>query len=387
MRARFLIAAVVALGTACEAPELPPSWQVRDLALSVAPEGGVLLAYARCCCDQDCDAPTDLEFSAVDPTVETEQAVRSPLHESSGSSGENPLFEGRSELVMGGGAGGGVHWFAFADASGAVHAVAASSSGGAPVEVDQHITSSALSRQLPNPSFGTMVRGGRVSVTASGELLVVGRRSEGGLAASVFSPDGAERPHPFDFADATVAATAGAHENPLFVSGGQAGTPPETTTVHLQGAPPLTARIPGLPAAVWTDGKAFRVVLKKKDSVATLWDGERSVDVPRSDEAACTAVAFDATGSLYMLHAGPRSSVLYGQGEDGSMEVKTALSVREEAGPQTRGCALSVEGTTAHVAWVEDGGVVAYEQWDLLSLTSVLKTRHETAKNSISNVR
>jgi hypothetical protein len=62
------------------------------------------------------------------------------------------------------------------------------------------------------------------------------------------------------------------------------------------------------------------------------------------------------------------------------------LSRRDGAGPETDTCALAATGGTIHAPWTEDHALITYAALDAKTLQNVLRTKHDTAKNSVGNI-
>lgn len=179
--------------------------------------------------------------------------------------------------------------------------------------------------------------------------------------------------------------------------------------VGLAAGTSYTAPMAGAPAALWTDGKSFRVAIEQTNGTLHVWDGRSTLRGPRVDEAACRAVAFDETGAAVVLHVGQRSATLYVQKEldlltpvfiEPSTVTIDPVRVTSEKGINEAGikrCAVTVSGDEIYVAWAEpdalagpDAGLPSIVQvvtWRRSTETAIRRTRHDTAKNSISNIR
>lgn len=226
------------------------------------------------------------------------------------------------------------------------------------------------------------VQAGAVTDTRAG--------SASALTGSLFFPPGAKAPvaaysSALPGADGDVTATVG---------GGSVAVP-----------------VRGVPVAVWGNGSgAGRAAIQQADGSLWIWDGKTLLRGPRADESACSAVTFDAAGNAIVAQVGPRSTVLYVQ-KEADLLTPTLLArdttpidlarVRSEYGINEQGikrCGVATSGSVVYVAWSEpvadasgrevglpnEIDVIAY---DRATVSNVLKTKHDTAKNSINNVR
>ncbi len=187
-------------------------------------------------------------------------------------------------------------------------------------------------------------------------------------------------------ADIGIIAQAGDHLALAYHTQNEGTRDSEVTVLLGGGAAPVVAPMLGVPAALWSNGTDFKVVVKNSDSIAAFWDGTTRIDLPRSDEAACTAVAFSPSGELVFLIAGPQSAVLWAV-TNGVLTGPKVLSVRDSAGPATAACAATFGKSLLHVAWAEDGASIQHQMIDLKTGKVELRTKHDTAKNSVSNIR
>lgn len=198
--------------------------------------------------------------------------------------------------------------------------------------------------------------------------------------------------------------------------------------VALPGVAAVTAPVAGVPVALWTEGGAFRVAIKRADGQVVVWDGKNVIPGPRVDESACAVLGFDAGGSAYLVHAGPRSTVVFleqglqftrpslvekGINQAGiparldEAKLRATLAIDPNgvpsaslgrADPGVRRCAAAASGDTLLVAWTGVDAEAALGDEGLPTLIDVVsvdrksgavrgRRRHDTAKNSISNIR
>jgi hypothetical protein len=357
---------------------------------------GTTMAYEIVCTGCSIAWPRT-RVMVLEPGVEKTEAAN-PLHDGRSMEGKNPLYdptEPRRGAVVAGAVtpNGTQHGYLLDSGDTPLSVVAAPFVPGGAI-ISAKAASLGIGRQTPSTSFGTMVRSGQLVATAAGGFLAAGLDStqtpapitlasvssdlvvsEPGVGASV-APD----------ADLAVLATS-AQGNAIAyrTRGASDGDGPVRVQVRA-GTEALLAPVEGAPAALWTDGAGFRVGIKKADSIAAIWDGKTTFQTPRSDEAACSSLIFDESGRALFLHAGPKSTVLYVQNGAG-FDSPILLSRRDVAGPETDACALAAVGGEIHVAWTEDHSFIQYAALDGKTLATLLRTRHDTAKNSVGNIR
>lgn len=370
-------------GCADAAVDASPQYRIRGITLAPHADGGVTLAYGRYC--DGCAETGTYEVLAIDPTTEADKLQNNPLYTGSSGTTQNPLANGREDrLVAGGGTAGGTTVIAIdTDAEPKVALLGGALPGGAV------ISAAVSSRRPPHPtSMGTLTRSGQlVMMDDSTARMVV---SEGtSLAVFQFDKTGAatkqDSPIPTGATSAVIAYGNGSvayawTDAPIDQDG--------TVSVVIDngsGAAAVSAPTKGVPAALWTDGTTHRLAVKHADSIAYLWDGKTELPLPRSDETACTAIAFNAKGQALFLHAGPKSTVLYLQ--NGSVMEPHLLSTRDSNLSDVFGCAVGIQDDTVHVAYTVEDHLLEYDQRRFTSVSNVLKPRHDTAKNSVSNIR
>ncbi len=148
----------------------------------------------------------------------------------------------------------------------------------------------------------------------------------------------------------------------------------------------------GTPLAVWTDGKLAKTVVDTRAGQLLLL-GRESVEVAVSTSALCRAATFSPEGKPYALEVTQTEVKLL----DAS---GTALVTEKEtfAEGDFADCAVVVTEREAHLVWRKlrspptesriELDEITYLQEPLNGSTAPrLKTKHDTAKNSISNVR
>ncbi|MCC6811442.1 MAG: hypothetical protein IT381_28695 [Deltaproteobacteria bacterium] len=366
-------------------PPPRPGLSVSSIAVAASAQADAVLYTLTC---GDCvlpgeDAtqtvPADAVTASVRGYTARNGAHANPLYEASGRHGQIE--------VVAAVASGDVVWTLLADEKNALKAVGLAPAGS--VVPGGSVISAAVSggRQTQGASFGTMVRNG-LALPADGggaHFLVM---SADGLAAVLVGTDGTAQATVIAPPEASVAAIAraGDHLAVAYSTKSEGGLDTPVTVDLGGGVPPVTSPIAGAPAALWSNGAEFKVVIKKADSIAALWDGTTVTALPRSDEAACTAVAFSNAGELAMLSAGPQSAVLYSV-LNGALTAPRLLSIRDRAGPATTACAASFGAAFLHVAWSEDLTFIQHQMIDFKTGRAELRTRHDTVKNSIGNVR
>ncbi len=360
-----------------------PGFTVTSIGLA-ANEQADAVAYTLEC--SDCIVPAADGGSVVTPGIGT---VSLRLYNPRAGSGVNPLYESKAARM------GQTNVIALTisgenflglttDDTGSLRTLQGGAlPGGA-------VISAAVSglRQTPSSSFGTMVRSGQAVGNPDGSAQFLVAAEAGGLATLQVKADTQATLTTIGppEADIGVIAQAGDHLALAYHTRNEGTRDSEVTVLLGGGAAPVVTPILGVPAALWSNGSDFKVVLKKSDSIAALWDGTTLIDLPRSDEAACTAVAFSPTGELVFLSAGPQSAVLWAV-TNGVLTGPKVLSVREAAGPKTSACAAAFGKTLLHVAWAEDSASIQHQMIDMKTGKVELRTKHDTAKNSVSNIR
>ncbi|HEX7603126.1 MAG TPA: hypothetical protein VF316_16025, partial [Polyangiaceae bacterium] len=204
------------------------------------------------------------------------------------------------------------------DSNGELRLVGGALPGGAVISA-RISTNFTVAKQTQQGSFGEKVRAGTLVSAGPGDVwftaldagskdaakLMLVHAKGGAMVEAVAAP-----------AEATsgVLFLSPAMKTPaLEYSTGLAGADGEVKVALGNGAQLVTAPIPGVATGLWTDGVAFRAAISQANGLVFVWDGKNLVRGPRVDEAACSAVAFDATGVAVMAHVGPKSAVLYVQ--------------------------------------------------------------------------
>lgn len=279
-------------------------------------------------------------------------------------------------------------------------------------------TNFTVGKQTQQASFGERVRAGSLVSAGPGEVWFSALDATSKDAAKlmvVHAKGGAV----IEALPAPAQATSGvlflspAMKSPAFAfSTGLAGADGDVKVALGNGAQPVTAPIQGVAAGLWTDGVAFRAAISQANGLVFVWDGKNLVRGPRVDEAACSAVAFDAAGVAVVAHVGPRSAVLYVQKDQDlqtpaliersdvtidAARVTSEFAIKENG---VKRCGVAVDATNVYVAWAEpaaDGAgeagdvglptIIQVLTFDRASGTVVLRTRHDTVKNSVGNIR
>ncbi|MBI3542018.1 MAG: hypothetical protein HY075_01905 [Deltaproteobacteria bacterium] len=171
----------------------------------------------------------------------------------------------------------------------------------------------------------------------------------------------------------------------------------------VSGATVVGGSFEGAPLAVWSDGKNTAVLSLRNDSTTALTTNAGVVAGPLVPGDACTAMAFDSDGTGYVLVV-TQEAVTVTTLARGKAAVSDVVSARTASpSPLTQGqCAIRMKTTTGigglpatlarQVAWVEDGdeapaSAIVVSVTDAHTGEYRLKTKHDTVKNSINNVR
>lgn len=357
---------------ALEKPSVPPPPAVRELAIAANNRGAVV--------------------------VYTRGGVIA-IYDASGHEGSNPLYESANELRLKAAMAEGDHAVVAFDEKGkgtpqaGLGLVGGALPGGSVVSAAKTVKGGTRTTQ--SSSFGTLVRSGLAGRSPDGHLqvLATGVDENADRAVILTLGDGEPSIEAITEEGSPLAAFATAGDKRViawregFAEGGDGD-------VYMQlpdngsGAPPakILAPVRGVPAGAWTDGSKARIIIKIADSTAIAFDGKTAVPLPRSDEAACTAVMFDREGHVLFLSAGPKSAVLYRERDNGTLEA-FPLREREVSGEATQACAIAISEERIHVAWTEGPTDILYAAYQYTSVSNVLKTKHDTVKNSINNVR
>jgi hypothetical protein len=285
--------------------------------------------------------------------------------------------------------------------------------GGSVVSAARISTNFTVGKQTQGATFGEKVNAGLVTTSGANDAWIAAYdATNAGQLTAVHVQGGA-------VVDTRAPAASAQTASLFFPPGGK--LPVAAWSAALPGADgdvvanvfggALGAPVRGVPVAVWSNGAgAGRVAVQQADGGVWIWDGKNTLRASRADEAACSAVTFDGAGNAIVAQVGPRSTVLYVQKES-DLQTPIVLAtgttpidlahVRNEFGINEQGvkrCGVATNGSVVYVAWSEPGAaatgreaglpneidVVAY---DRSSISNVLKTKHDTAKNSISNVR
>lgn len=303
------------------------------------------------------------------------------------------------------------------DPAGGVSLLGGALPGGAVISA-RISTNFTIGRQTPKRDFGDRVRAGALVSGGPGDVWFSALDAASKDAAKlmvVHAKGGAV----VETVEAPAAATSGvlflspAMKNPAYeFSSGIAGADGEVKVALGNGAQPVTAPIAGTAAGLWTDGVGFRAAIQQANGLVFVWDGKNLVSGPRIDEAACSAIAFDPAGAAVVAHVGPKSAVLYVQKdqdlqtpaliEPSAVTIDTARVTSEFAIKENgvKRCGVAVDANNVYVAWAEpaaDGAgeigdvglptIIQVLTLDRASGTVVLRTRHDTVKNSVGNIR
>jgi hypothetical protein len=162
---------------------------------------------------------------------------------------------------------------------------------------------------------------------------------------------------------------------------------------------PIESDFNGVPAAVWSDGKSFRVAIRNAAGKLALWDG-RSIQelLSEPDASLCSAVSFDEKGNAVVLQVSSTKVDLTAGGKTQTLKAFANGEGVATAAESRTSCVLAATGARIHTAWTETdpsaaaedkGRATIIESWQLEpgNPAAVVKTRHDTAKNSVSNIR
>lgn len=146
----------------------------------------------------------------------------------------------------------------------------------------------------------------------------------------------------------------------------------------------------GRALAVWTDGAATKTLIDTADGVF-VFDGKVSVALGQSGAALCRAGGFTVDGAPWLLTVTATETTLV-TSDATALNTPTA----DYATGDLVDCTLAVAKAGVHGAWrlmraPTDAARIGLDVIDYVQVpangSAVLKTRHETAKNSINNVR
>ncbi len=284
--------------------------------------------------------------------------------------------------------------------------------GGAVISSARLSTNFTIAKQTQGSTFGEKVNQGLAVTLGSDEAwvtaydvanlnLLTAVHVRAGMVVDTRANDTAQTASLF-FAPA-LKAPAASYSSALPGSNGD-------LRVTLGGGTTQVAPVQGVPVAVWSDGVGERVAIQQADGSLYVWDGKTLVRGPRADEGSCSAVTFDAKGNAMVAQAGPRTTVLFVQ-KDGDLLTPTVIEPSE--GPidearakkhvgashwANRSCGVATSGNVVYIAWTDVAAdavgnevgmpiVVNVLAHDFSSISNVLKTKHDTAKNSVSNLR
>lgn len=151
----------------------------------------------------------------------------------------------------------------------------------------------------------------------------------------------------------------------------------------------------GAPLAVWTDGKRLKTVVDARDGRLVFLEGVRASELTVDSSALCRAVAFSKDGVPYVLEVKQTEAKLL----DAAGTVLATETTTFVVGDFVD-CALVVDAQLAHLAWrtlrsPPTESRIVLDEIDYVSepldgsaaLKPRPRTRHDTTKNSISNVR
>lgn len=146
----------------------------------------------------------------------------------------------------------------------------------------------------------------------------------------------------------------------------------------------------GKPLAVWTDGKTTKTLIDTVDGVV-LFDGKASVALGTKVDALCRSATFTVDGAPFLLTVTTTDTSIITTDTTSFTEATTSIATGDLVD-----CTLAVNKENAHGAWrvmraPTDDARIDSDVIDYVGVQlgggHVLRTRHETAKNSIGNVR
>jgi hypothetical protein len=284
--------------------------------------------------------------------------------------------------------------------------------GGAVISSARISTNMTVAKQTQNSTFGEKVNQGLAVTVGSDDAwltaydvsnlnLLSAVHVRAGMVVDTKANDTAQTASLF-FAPG-LKGPAGAYSTALPGSDGD-------LRVTFGGGTTQPAPVQGVPVAVWTDGVGGRVAIQQANGSLYVWDGKTLVRGPRADEGSCSAVTFDAKGNAMVAQAGPRTMVLFVQKDT---DLLTPAVIEPSVGPidearakkhigashwSNRSCGVATSGNVVYVAWTDVAAdavgnevgmpiVVNVLAHDFSSISNVLKTKHDTAKNSVGNIR
>jgi hypothetical protein len=390
--------------------------EVTSLVLAVDGKGEhVALAYGLGC--QNCDVPAGYKRATpgMKDVVKTQVRMFLPGNSEDGSSApvliENALDDGRLDALTDGiraGVGDASRsWLLWERSNGTVAllAVPFDAKDGTSTKTVELPGFKAVGRDDRATALGTMRRGGQMIVSSKGSVHAIVQGAEGDKAGQLVVPE---------IADFAVAATPVSVESGEFLAITSAGdlaagawtvAPKDPSSldrgVHfkIEHGETFQSTAFGAPAAVWSDGKQFRVAIRDSAGGLTLWNGRSTEELlAEPDASACSAVAFDAKGNPIVLQVGAAGVITTIGGKPQTLKSFANGEGLATHSASRTSCALAVAGERLHVAWTETdpaaaegdkGRATVIESWTLDGATAsaVLKTRHDTAKNSVSNIR
>jgi hypothetical protein len=384
--------------------------EVTSLAMAVDAKGEhVTLAYGFGC--QNCDAKVvEKATSCLKDTLKTQVRMYQPPTSDEPTSpvvlSEDTLDDTKIDAIPGGvrAAVGDASnsWLLIERSNGAMALMAAPVGAKDATSVKTvELTGYTALRGDSSSAFGTMNPGGQVVAGPNGKVRVVVRG---------WDPKEVRRPVALEISDFGISRHQAVSEEGEFAAMATSGdslagaithaprdpsSPDRQVVFSIEKVQPVESPVFGVPVAVWTEGLEFHVAIRNAAGAITLWDGKSTDELVKAgDDSACSAVTFDAKGSPVLLQIGTKDITLTTGGKP-----TTLKSFSDGAGLANKtSCALAVSDAGIHVAWTEadpnattedQGHATLIESWTLREGTvmNVLKTRHDTVKNSISNIR